>query len=143
MCRNILSLRAATIIPMIFFILATNTLSSEQWSYVGVAKTDNGNSFYLFLDKDKKHTGDNKIQFREKHDFNKPQSLPSGKRYNSVVITRIIDCKELKIADTEAVFIDAKKRTVDSYSAVHENGFTDILLKNDVNYEVFKIICDK
>ncbi len=143
MYRNILSKISITVITVFLLIFTLNAYSSDQWLYVGVAKTDTGKNFYLFLDKKKQDTGHKRIQFREKHDFNKPQLLPSGKKYNSVVITRIIDCKELKISDEQAIFKDKNLRIVDSYKAGTEKKYKDISLANNVNYEVFKIICSK
>lgn len=123
------------------FIFIPSVSYSQQWNYIAIAHLNEDTNFYLFLDYSKSNKDDTLIQFREKHSFNTAQSLPSGSKYMTVEITRVINCKDLLIADKDAYFRDDDGSVVEHYSSNGENRFKEINIQNDVNYEVFKKIC--
>ena len=117
--------------------------NAQQWSYVGLAKTANGSSFYIFVDKTGNGEENDAIRFRQKHSFNSQRSLPAGTKYRDVEISRVIDCNSLEIADREAVFKDENGAVVEKYISGTETRFTGIDISNNVNYEIYKIMCNK
>jgi len=114
---------------------------AQQWNYIAIAHINENNSFYLFLDYSPIKQGSTDKQFSEKHSFNILRELPSGKQYKTVEITRIINCKDLRIADTEAYFKDENGDIIEHYSSNGEKRFKDINIEDNVDYEVFKRIC--
>lgn len=143
MYRNILLKPLISLLPVILTMITVNVSVGEEWSYVGIAVMETGDSYYLFLNRDEPEGKSGIRQFKEKHIFNKSRYLPTGTMYNTVVITREAHCKERKITDVEAEFSSSSNSVVERYRSDTDKVIYEVADGNKVNNKVFRLICNE
>lgn len=143
MYRNILSITALFLLFMLSVASTSGFTYAQDWIYSGTARTGDGDSFYIFLNYSSNSSHNGSLRFYERHSFISTQTLPSGKKYLSVELSRKVDCNNRKIADTAAVFKDGNGDIVEKYSSSGEEQYVTVSFGNNVNYKVFRIICNK
>ena len=86
----------------------------QDWAYIGHSKKPGESIFYIFTLSEKgKAPGE--LLITQKHVFSIPQKLGNGSPYNSVLISRSLNCNEKSISIDKAVFSNGVGSTVGTY----------------------------
>ncbi|MFI5324337.1 MAG: surface-adhesin E family protein [Thermodesulfobacteriota bacterium] len=114
---------------------------AAAWQPIGFGTQGGSSKFRVFVDTDSIQVFGGKVRFWQGHVFYDEQTLPSGKAYIRVSISRVVDCNDLSDSTLEAVFYGASGDIVDKYGTQGVMQFH--LVKPDtVSGEVLKFVCD-
>lgn len=86
----------------------------QEWAYIGHSKIPGESNFYIFT-MAKKGPGPDELQITQKHVFSSPQKLGKENTYNSVLISRSLNCNERLISTDKAVFSNSIGTVVGKY----------------------------
>ena len=86
----------------------------QDWAYIGHSKKPGESIFYIFTLSEKgKAPGE--LFITQKHVFSIPQKLGDGSPYNSVLISRTLNCSEKTVSTDKAVFSNGVGSTVGTF----------------------------
>ncbi len=91
----------------------------QDWSYIGHSKKDGESIFYIFI-LSEKGPQPGMLKITQKHVLSIPQKLGDGQIYNSVLLSRSLNCSEGLISIDKAVFSNGVGSTVGKYE--NKNG---------------------
>lgn len=128
------------ILSLTFFLYPAEAFS-QDWAYVGHSGKPGGSNFYIFtLSENGQNPGELKIT--QKHVFSLPQKLNEDTKYNSVLITRSLKCKDRMISMDKAVFSNSLGSTVAKYkNQKNEPVFEKINEANEIDLFVLNKYC--
>ena len=86
----------------------------QDWSYLGFSKNTGDSIFYIFA---LTENGDipGELLISQKHILSAPQKLSDGRSYNSILISRTLNCGDKTISVDKAVFSNGVGSTVGTY----------------------------
>lgn len=112
--KHMINTSLFTLAVIFLLFITTGNSFSQSWSYLGYSKTSADSLFYIFvLNETVGNIGEQKIT--QKHLFSIPQKLSNGQIYNSILITRTLNCRDKTISTDKAVFSSGVGSTVGTY----------------------------
>jgi len=107
------SLSLALLLSLSLLFYSGNSFGQE-WSYLGFSKNTGDSIFYIFaLAENGNIPGE--LLITQKHVLNAPQKLSNERSYNSILISRTLNCNDKTISVDKAVFSNGIGSTVGTY----------------------------
>jgi len=104
----------------------------QDWSYLGFSKNTGESIFYIFALIEHGDTP-GELLITQKHIFSAPQKLTDGRPYNSILISRTLNCTDKTISVDKAVFSNGVGSTVGTYE---NKNSTKVFEKIDNSKEI-------
>lgn len=122
--------------------LISGTCLADEWKYMGYASLDNGDIFYVFVDKTGSVGPNNGLLVRERHVFNNQQVIGDNMLYMSYITERLLDCNQENIENRETVLFDSNGSEVIKFSHTESAGYEILKDNRNINYSLFKELCN-